>query len=92
MGNYEANKDYTTMADYFGEYYDLETGEPYIPTQAHIDARARLHERMKKFINPDGLRKGTIVIVSTMADGENGNDYKNIWNDSGSSDGGSSSD
>ncbi len=77
---YDSHKNYKSMEDYVN-WIDIESGLSTLISRQTYNAINGMHERMKKIINPDGLRNGTIIIASTVADDSNPDDYKNIWNE-----------
>lgn len=73
------------MAYQIGDRYyhnDIESGAQIEISKATFDAMNNYMNIFKSRLNPDTLRKGAIVIHSTMADDFDRNEgYKNLWQD-----------
>jgi hypothetical protein len=73
------------MAFQIGDKYyhnDIESGEMVEISKGTFEALNSFMDIFKSRLSPDALRKGTIIIRSTMADDfESGEQNKNLWND-----------
>lgn len=71
------------MAYQIGDKYyhnDIESGAMVEISKVAFDAMNHYMNIFKSRLSPDALRKGTIVIHSTMADDfERSEDHKNLW-------------
>jgi len=56
---------------------DEETGELVWVTKQTYDAMRYWRQKMRDYINPEKVSKGTIVITSTFCDENNG--FENLW-------------
>jgi hypothetical protein len=73
------------MAFQIGDKYyheDIESGEIVEISKAVFDSMNHWRQKIESMIDPNKKIKGTITIISTMANGEDGeNPFYDLWKD-----------